>query len=189
MVLRNEQDRYGAVAQGLHWAIVVLIVIQITLGVIGADLPVGMERLITLSRHKSLGMTIMALMVVRLMWRLMNPVPVLPSGMSKTEQRLARSTHWLLYGLLLVMPVVGWVGSSASNLTVSWFGVFTFPDLVETDKALAAAAKALHRGMAWTLMALVSLHALAALRHHFLLKDTVLLRMLPRRRKGPGEST
>ncbi len=189
MVLRNTNDRYGAVAQSLHWAIVALVAAQIVLGVTGAGLPVGMERLITLSRHKSLGMTILALMVLRLVWRLLNPVPALPAQLPRLEQRLARSAHWLLYGLLLAMPVVGWISSSASNLTVSWFGLFTFPDLVETDKALAAGAKALHRGMAWLLMTVVSLHALAALRHHFLLKDTVLLRMLPWGRKSPGEKS
>ena len=188
-MLRNTHERYGTVAQTLHWAIVVLVAVQIALGVTGADLPVGMERLITLSRHKSLGMTILALMVLRLVWRVINPVPKLPPLLPRLEQRLARSSHWLLYGLLLSMPVVGWISSSASNLTVSWFGVFTFPDLVETDKALAAGAKTLHRSMAWLLMTMVSLHALAALRHHFLLKDGVLLSMLPLRRTSPGEKS
>lgn len=179
MAMRNTIDRYGSVAQSLHWVIVALVAVQIVLGIIGADLPVGMERLVTLSRHKSLGMTIFALMLLRLGWRLVNPVPALPAQIPRLEQRLARATHWTFYALLLAMPVVGWISSSASNLTVSWFGLFTFPDLVETDKELATSAKALHRAMAWTLMALVSLHAAAALRHHFLLKDSVLARMLP----------
>lgn len=179
MAMRNTIDRYGSVAQSLHWVIVALVAVQIVLGIIGADLPVGMERLVTLSRHKSLGMTIFALMLLRLGWRLVNPVPALPVQIPRLEQRLARATHWTFYALLLAMPVVGWISSSASNLTVSWFGLFTFPDLVDTDKELATSAKALHRAMAWTLMALVSLHAAAALRHHFLLKDSVLARMLP----------
>lgn len=188
-MLRNTQEYYGAVAQTLHWAIVALVAVQVVLGITGAGLPVGMERLITLSRHKSLGMTIFALMAARLAWRLVNPVPALPAQLPRVEQRLARCAHWLLYGLLLAMPVAGWISSSASNLTVSWFGLFTFPDLVETDKALAVSAKAWHRGMAWLLIAMVSLHALAALRHHFVLKDSVLLRMLPLGHKTPGEKT
>jgi len=189
MMLRNTHEYYGAIAQALHWAIVALVAVQVVLGFTGADLPVGMERLITLSRHKSLGMTIFALMAVRLAWRLINPVPALPIQLPRTEQRLAHGTHWLLYGLLLVMPVAGWISSSASNLTVSWFGVFTFPDLVDTDKALAITAKAWHRGMAWVLLATISLHALAALRHHFVLKDSVLLRMLPRGCNTAGEKS
>ncbi|MBI1733436.1 MAG: cytochrome b [Gammaproteobacteria bacterium] len=177
--MRNTDEQYGWVTQGLHWAIFVLVAVQVVLGTIGADLPVGMERLITLARHKSLGMTIFALMLARLAWRLVNPAPALPAEMGQVERRAARAVHWLLYALLLTMPVVGWVGSSASNLTVSWFGLFTFPDLVNTDPGLAQLAKAVHRGLAWGLMALVTLHALAALRHHFLLGDNVLARMVP----------
>ncbi len=187
MMLRNTHEHYGAVAQSLHWAIVALVAVQVVLGVTGADLPVGMERLITLSRHKSLGMTILALVAVRLAWRLVNPVPRLPPQLPRLEQRLAHFTHWLFYGLLLVLPLAGWINSSASNLTVSWFGMFNFPDLVETDKALAVSAKAWHRSMAWLLITMIALHALAALRHHFVLKDSVLLRMLPWGHKPPGE--
>jgi len=188
-MLRNTHEYYGVVAQSLHWAIVGLVAVQVVLGVTGADLPLGMERLITLSWHKSLGMTILALMAMRLAWRLANPVPRLPPQIPRLEQQLAHSTHWLLYGLLLAMPLAGWINSSASNLTVSWFGVFTFPDLVETDKALATGAKALHKAMAWLLISVVALHGLAALRHHFILKDSVLLRMLPWGRRAPGDKS
>ena len=189
MMLRNTQEYYGAVALTLHWTIVALVAVQVVLGMSGADLPVGMERLITLSRHKSLGMSLLALMTVRLAWRLVNPVPALPAQLPRVEQRLARCAHGLLYALLLAMPVAGWISSSASNLTVSWFGWFSFPDLVDTDRLLALSAKAWHRGMAWVLIATVSLHALAALRHHFVLKDSVLQRMVPWGRKTPGDNS
>jgi cytochrome b561 len=179
MGMRNTDSSYGYAAQALHWTIVLLVAVQFVLGVTGADLPIGMERLITLSRHKSLGMTILALMLVRLAWRLANPAPALPSAMPPLERRLARAAHWLFYGLLLALPVIGWISSSASNLTVSWFGLFTIPDLVDTDPGLAMLAKALHRVMAWTLLALIAVHAGAALRHHFVVRDNVLLRMLP----------
>jgi cytochrome b561 len=167
------------VTQALHWIIVILVAVQVFLGITGADLPIGMERLITLSRHKSLGMTIFALMLARLAWRLANPAPALPETIPLIERRLARAVHWTFYGLLLVMPVVGWISSSASNLTVSWFGLFTFPDLVGTDPELAKLAKAIHRSLARILLVLITLHAWAALRHHFVLKDNVLVRMLP----------
>ncbi len=181
MTLRNTSTRYGAVSQLLHWVIVALVAIQVVLGFTGAELPVGIERLITLARHKSLGMTILALMLARLAWRLANPVPDLPAQMPALERRLARIAHWLFYGLLLTLPVVGWIASSASNLTVSWFGLFTFPDLVDTDPVLAKQAKAVHAVLARGLLALIALHAGAALRHHFLLRDDVLRRMLPHR--------
>lgn len=186
MTLRNTSARYGAVSRWLHWVIVVLVAFQVVLGFTGADLPVGIERLITLARHKSLGMTILALMLARLAWRLANPVPNMPVLMPALERRLAMAAHWLFYGLLIALPVVGWIASSASNLTVSWFGWFTFPDLVDTNAGLAKQAKAVHAALAWGLLALIALHAGAALRHHFLLRDDVLLRMLPRRSRRPS---
>jgi len=184
MQLRNTPDRYGAIAQAFHWIIVILIIVQFTLGIIGSDLPLGMQRLVVLSRHKSIGMTILMLVILRLAWRLLNTVPRLPAAMPRLEQRLAHGTHRLFYVLLIAMPIVGWISSSASNLSVSWFGLFVFPDLVGTDKVLAELAKEVHKTLAWILLATVVLHVAAALRHHFVKKDGILLRMLPGRGRG-----
>jgi len=178
-MLRNSPERYGIISQTLHWIIVVLVSIQFVVGSIAADLPLGMQRLILLSRHKSIGMTIFTLMILRLLWRLANPVPQLPVKMPGPEQHLARLTHWLFYILLLCIPVAGWTNSSASNLTVSWFGIFNWPDLVNPDKHIATIAKETHKILVWTLLVIISLHAVAALRHHFILKDNILARMLP----------
>lgn len=179
MALRNTQATYGTVALALHWSVAALLLVQFPLGVLGADLPLGIDRLITLSRHKSLGMTLLALVLLRLAWRLANPAPAPPAGLPAREHHLARVAHLSFYVLLLLMPLLGWIGSSASNLTVSWFGWFTFPDLVGTDAGLAQLAKACHAWLAWLLLALITLHVVAALRHHFLLRDNVLQRMLP----------
>lgn len=177
--LRNTPSRYGVVAQSLHWLIVLLVAIQFVLGVTAHDLPISLERLVLLTRHKAFGMTILMLILLRLAWRLYSPPPALPAGMARLQQRLAELSHILLYILLLTMPVIGWLSSSASNLTVSWFGLFHFPNLVGPDPALAKSMKALHIGMAWVLLALISVHAAAALWHQFIRKDGVLLRMLP----------
>ena len=139
---RNTKERYGAVAQLLHWTIVVLVICQFVLGFSASGMPISIERLVILVRHKSIGMTILAL-------------------------------------ALISMPIVGWITSSASHLTVTWFGLFPFPNLVGPDAGLAKLAKATHAAMAWTLLGVASLHAAAALWHHFKLKDSVLLRMLP----------
>jgi len=178
-MLRNSPEHYGIVSQALHWIIVVLFSIQFVVGSIAADLPLGMQRLIFLSRHKSIGMTIFILMILRLLWRLSNRLPELPATMAQNEQRLARLTHWLFYILLLCIPVAGWINSSASNLTVSWFGLFNWPDLVNPDKQIATIAKGIHKTLVWTLLSIICLHTIAALRHHFILKDNVLNRMLP----------
>jgi|SRR5579859_3722749 len=176
---RNTPERYGAVAQFLHWTVVALVITQFVLGFSVAGMPISLQRLVILVRHKSIGMTILALVILRLLWRLSSPAPALPAAMPSLQKLGAHLSHVLLYGLLIAMPIVGWITSSASHLTVTWFGLFAFPNLVGPDPELAKLAKATHAAMAWTLLATASLHALAALWHHFVQKDSVLLRMLP----------
>lgn len=176
---RNTPERYGAVAQLLHWGIVALVITQFVLGFSAQGLPIGIERFMLLVRHKSIGMTVFGLALLRLAWRAYTPPPALPAGMPASQRLAAHLSHVLLYGLILVIPIVGWITSSASHLTVTWFGLFAFPNLVGPDLSLAKLAKSVHAALAWTLLIVASLHALAALWHHFRLKDTVLLRMLP----------
>jgi cytochrome b561 len=179
MPLRNTQDHYGAVAQTLHWLIVLLIIVQLVLGFTAHGLPISMQRLVLLARHKSVGMSILALALLRLGWRWYSPSPPLPAEIAGWQKSLARGTHALLYALLLALPVVGWISSSASHLTVTWFGLFEFPNLVGPDVALAKLSKSVHMTLAWLLLVIASVHALAAFWHHLVLKDHVLLRMLP----------
>lgn len=176
---RNTALRYGAVAQLLHWTVVVLVILQFVLGFTASGMPISMQRLMLLANHKSIGMTILALVILRLTWRAFTPAPALPQHMPPLQKNLAHCSHVLLYGLLICMPIVGWITSSASHLTVTWFGFFPFPNLVGPDAHLAKLAKATHAAMAWLLLVTASLHAAAALWHHFVQKDDVLLRMLP----------
>ncbi|HKT33147.1 MAG TPA: cytochrome b [Gammaproteobacteria bacterium] len=185
--LRNTRERYGLIAQLFHWVIVVLVAAQFVLGFMAHGLPISMERLVLLARHKSIGITIFVLVVLRLAWRLYSrPPPLLPSP-HPLFNTAARMSHGLMYALLLSMPPVGWLLSSASNLTVAWFGLFSLPNLVGPDKRLAQALLLTHESMAWLLLVTIVVHVLAALWHHFLLKDTVLLRMLPSTRRTVGK--
>lgn len=168
-------------AQALHWTVVALVALQFVLGIWAHDMPLSLLRLKLLVWHKSVGMTVFTLMLARLAWRLYSPAPALPATLKGAQRVLAHASHTLLYALLLVMPVVGWITSSASNLTVTWFGLFAFPNLVAPDKDLAEMAKQTHMTMAWLLFALIILHVSAALWHEFRLKDGVLGRMLPRK--------
>lgn len=106
-------------------------------------------------------------------------VPLLPNTLKKMEKLLAHLGHWLLYALIIAMPLSGWVMSSASGFPVSVFGWFVLPDLVAPDMSLKALMLDVHEYMAYAIIALVSVHVLAALLHHFYYKDNVLLRMLP----------
>jgi cytochrome b561 len=171
--------RYSAVAQAFHWIIAALIVIQFTLAWSADDLPLGARKLALLARHKSFGMTILMLAALRLLWRLFNRPPELPPGMTAIERKLARATHVLFYVFLFVMPLTGWMMSSAKNYSVSWFDQFTWPNLIAPNERAFDLLRRTHDTLSWLLFALALLHVLAALKHHFWNKDDVLKRMLP----------
>jgi len=178
MQLRNTTARWGAVAQSLHWLIVALIITQVVLALSAAQLH-GMAKLAMLARHKSVGITILMLAAVRLVWRLVNPTPPLPVRLKPYERFLANFTHAALYVLIFAMPITGWIMTSARGFPASWFNLFQLPDLVAKNRPLYEAMQETHEALAWTLGAVATLHVLAALKHQFVLKDTVLRRMLP----------
>jgi len=179
MLMGNTSSRWGPVSQLLHWVVVALVITQLILGPLAAALPLGMHKLAMLARHKSIGITILMLAVLRLLWRALSPTPQLPATLAPHERRLARCTHAALYALLFILPLSGWIMSSARNFAVSWFGLFQLPDLVSPDRYLYEFMVRAHLILAWVLGIVAALHALAALRHHFILKDDVLRRMLP----------
>ena len=178
MPARNTLVRYGSVAQTLHWLVVVLLIVQVTLAKIADSLPLGPDKIGTLARHKSVGITIFTLAVLRFAWRLYDPPPPL-TPMPRWQARAARFSHAAFYALLFAMPLTGWIMSSASNYPVSWFGLVQLPDLVAPDHALKELLKAVHETLAIILIALASLHLLAALKHQFLDRNGLLFRMLP----------
>lgn len=180
MPARNSSVRYGSVAQFLHWTIVALLVVQVTLGKVADSLPVGIERLAVMARHKSFGITILALALVRLVWRRIDRPPALPA-MPRWQEIAARLNHWALYALLFALPLSGWLMSSAANRPVSWFGLAQLPDLIAPDPDLREWFHDLHHFLIWALYALVGLHVAAALKHQFVDRDGLLRRMLPGR--------
>ena len=179
MSLRNTPTSYGSVAKLLHWSIVVLIITQLVLGISADDLPNGLRKLQLLAWHKSFGMLILILAVVRLAWRFGNPVPAPPADMPRWQQLAAAGTHRLLYLLILLQPITGWVMSSYKNYPVSFFGLFQWPDLVAPDAGMHEVFEEIHEWLARLLVTVAIVHASAALYHHFGRKDQVLRRMLP----------
>ena len=178
MPVRNTTNRWGSVAQLLHWAIVILIIVQFVLGY-RSHWATGLKKLSTVVPHKSWGITILALAVLRLVWRLVNPTPLLPTNLKPWERTAAHVTHYGLYILLFVMPLTGWIASSARSFPVSWFGMVQLPDFVAPNRPLYDTLMTFHYWLSWTLVVLAVLHVGAALKHHFVLKDHVLRRMLP----------
>lgn len=176
---RNSIKTYGIIAQAFHWLVAVLVFAQLGLGVFAASLPIGLARLQWLSRHKSLGLAILAIVLLRIAWRVIDRPPPLPDSMPGWQRRAAVVTHRLLYLLLVLAPLAGWLYASAAGLSVNWFGLIQVPDLVAKDPGLAEVLKQLHRALVALLALLVAGHIGAALRHAFWLRDGVAHRMLP----------
>lgn len=166
-------ERYDAAAIFFHWASVALVLAAILFGWAVRLTPT------LLTIHRSLGISALAMTVLRLVWRATHPAPPLPGSLRRWQQWLAAGTHWLLYGLLFAMPVTGYVATTAGNHPASFFYLFALPHLIAPDPVLAGLAYRTHVTLQWALYALVGLHAAAALGHHFVIKDNVLRRILP----------
>lgn len=179
MALRNDDRRYGGVAQGLHWLIAALVIAMFGLGWTMDDLPLGPDKIRVFNIHKSIGVTILALMVLRLLWRWHSPPPPLPAAMPGWERRAAQASHFLFYLLLLVQPVIGILHTNAANFPLVVYGSLVLPAVIGPDEAFKQALEAAHGLVANAIALLVLVHAGAALRHHFLVKDDVLRRMIP----------
>ena len=172
-------------AIALHWVTAALIVANLALGLSMVPLPFSPQKLKWYQWHKWIGVTVFLVTSLRLLWRLRHPPPT-PAAMPLWQQKAATVAHALLYAFLLAIPISGWLYSSATGVQVVYLGLVPLPDLVPKDKALAAALKAVHVTLNFTMFAVVCLHAAAALKHHFVDHDAVLQRMLPLPRpKGP----
>jgi cytochrome b561 len=174
--------RYSGVAIGLHWLLALMIIVSFGVGWYMSELPMSPTRLKLFNWHKWAGVTILALSVLRLLWRLTHRPPADLPG-PRWQLRAAHLTHYALYALFFLVPLAGWAYSSAAGFPVVWFGVLPLPDFVSPDKALAEVMKERHELLAWALAALVLLHIGAALKHHFIDRDGLLDRMRFGRRK------
>jgi len=179
MEYQGMAEKYSFPARLLHWSIAALLLVQIPLAWYMVDLPVGPDKLSNYALHKSFGMLLFTLAVLRLLRALLGKRPQLPPGTPAYEKILARLTQGLLYLLVMVMPVTGWVMSSAANIPVIVFGMIRLPSLVGPDKALMESMEEVHEMQAFVLLTLVALHIAAGLKHHFRDRDNVLYSMLP----------
>lgn len=168
--------RYTGIARLLHWIIALLILLNLFLGFFRGALPKDM---MAMPIHKSVGLTVLALTIIRIVWRLTHRPPPLPEAMPRWERLSASAVHLAFYALMLVLPLTGWIISSASDRPLNWFFLFDVPKLgVEKGDAIYGTAHGAHELLPWLWGVLILLHVGAALRHHFVLKDNVLRRML-----------
>lgn len=170
-------ERYGRVAIGFHWTIAALVILNLALGILHEQVGRPLSReMITV--HKSVGVTVLVLTLLRLAWRLGHRAPRLPEDVPGWDRGLAHASQWLMYIGMVALPVTGWwMAAGPTPHPFQWFGLFTMPAFPLTEGA--DGAHSAHVVMGWTMLALVLLHVAGALRHQVLLHDRVLDRMWP----------
>lgn len=179
MPFRNTPDRFGFLARLFHWLIFLLLIGSFTLAWTMTGMPLGLEKLKFYSWHKWVGATVFLVVILRLGWRLANPVPEVPAGTPRWQRIAAGLSHFLLYAILIVMPITGWIMSSMKKLPLVYLGLIHIPSPFGANEEWAEILEEVHETLGLVLLVLVGIHVLAALYHHFVLRDNVLRRMLP----------
>ncbi len=180
--IANREDRYGVVAILFHWFMALLVIGLAGLGLYMVALPDAgftTKKVTLVLCHKEFGLLVLALLATRLAWRVAQTLPRLVEDLPDWQNIAAQFVHLSFYALLFALPVTGWLMSSAAGIPVSLFGLFLLPDFVHRDADLFQRYVAIHKWLAYLLLLLIFVHAGAALRHHFILKDDTLRRMLP----------
>ncbi|MGQ0577881.1 MAG: cytochrome b [Betaproteobacteria bacterium] len=178
----NGVQRYSTPAIALHWIIAILVLAMIGLGWYMTDIPRGTpERTFFYNLHKSIGVTVAVLVLIRLWWRLRNPPPPLPSSVPAWQVQASKLSHALLYLCLVLMPLSGFSASQFTKFGVTYFGLFKIPPMGREDKLIYDFLQGIHGVTATLLITLVLIHVAAALKHLLVDRDGVFLRMLPRK--------
>lgn len=180
---RNSDTNWGSVAKAFHWIVALLILGNLVLGYWADDLPSSPQKSEAFYWHKTIGLTVLWLMALRLLWRLSSRIPMLPTGMPGWQRVAAHISHFLLYLAAFAMPLSGWISHAAADRTLVLYGLFEVPDIVGASgaraEAIGDAASVVHYYLFLTLCVLIAIHVLGALKHHFVDGDGVMKRMAP----------
>lgn len=177
-MIRNTEQQYGSIAKFFHWLVFLLVLTLILVGFFWEN--TGTIKGTVINTHKLVGLVTLLIVIMRVLWMLSNPKPTIPNA-KRWEKIVEHSAHGLIYLALFGMPLSGWLLATAAGKPPHLKGqTFPMPGIT-ANKALAGVAANIHLVLAWVLISLVSLHILAALKHHIIDKDNVLKRMLPER--------
>ena len=177
----GEAQGYSLAARVLHWLTAALVLTMMPIGIAMANFDFGAAVEDTLYHlHRSIGALLLPIVLVRLIYRLRHPAPPLPADMPAIQQFAAHATHWALYALLIVQPIVGWIATSAYRAPMLLFWLFELPPIWPEDQPFSEAMFAVHRSLGIVIALLICAHIGAALYHHFIRKDGVLMRMVER---------
>jgi cytochrome b561 len=177
MTHTRQSESWDLGARSLHWLMAVLLLLQSIVGWIGHEMDRSPLKVDVMTAHKSLGITLLLLVAIRLLWRWTHPAPAPPPGTKPWEARAARLSHAALYLLMIALPLSGWLSASTSLVPWKLWWFIPWPAIAPVDPHLHEIATELHEALVWSLAALLAIHIAAALRHHFVKRDTVLLRM------------
>jgi cytochrome b561 len=169
---------YAGIARLFHWSTAALVLLMLPVGIVMANFAAGPAQATLYHLHRSIGVVLLPLVLMRLLYRIGNPPPPLPVTVPTGQRRAAAITHWTLYALLLLQAMVGWIATSAYRAPILVFWMFELPPIWHVDRPLSESLFAVHRVLGFALLALVVVHVGAALFHHFVLKDSVLRRMV-----------
>ncbi|PIV33341.1 MAG: cytochrome B [Lysobacterales bacterium CG02_land_8_20_14_3_00_62_12] len=184
MPLKSSPEHWGTLTKFFHWTIAVLVIATMVLGSWMTELAPSADKMRWYALHKSIGLSILLLMLLRLLWRRFDQRPRPAPGLGPIASRVSRTVHASFYLLLIAMPISGWLYNSAANFPLRWFGWVHVPALVGADPMLKKIALSVHETLFWVILGLLVLHVAGALKHHFMDRDNSLRRMLP---FGKGE--
>lgn len=174
---RSERG-YTFPARTLHWLTAIIVIGMILAGIYMANADPGPMKDLVYNLHRSFGILLLPIMLLRLTYRVLSPPPELPPDIPPLQQFAAHATHWALYTLLIIQPIVGWIATSAYRAPISVFWLLELPPIWAEDRPFSETMFFVHRMLGLTIAALVLAHIGAALYHHFVRKDAVLMRMV-----------
>jgi cytochrome b561 len=174
----NLAPAYTLTARVLHWIVAVLVLSTIPFGLIMVRLDSGPTQDLLFNLHRSIGAVLLPIVLVRLVWRLQHPPAPLPAEIPAIQRAAAHTTHWALYVLLIAQPLIGWIATSAYRAPIGVFWLFELPPIWPEDRPFSEQLFAVHRYVGFAIAALVCAHIGAALFHHFILRDRVLMRIV-----------
>lgn len=178
MTLKSTDTRWGGMAKTLHWLMALAILGNGVLGLVMVDMSRGMTKLNVFAIHKSIGLTVLALLILRVCWRMVDRKPP-DEPMPRWQRFAAHATHGVLYFFMLAIPLSGWLYNSAHGYPLQWFKLFNLPALMEKNENISEIAGEAHEILFWVLIVVLVAHVGGALVHHWFERDNTLLRMLP----------
>jgi len=178
-MMRNTTSTWGSVARWFHWVLGAAVIGMLAYGWWMNHIPARADRVFHRSIHADIGYVVLVLMVIRLIWRSINPTPSLPADTPPWRRIAARISHGALYAVTIAVAMLGWAHSGAHKPDYAdWFGLFRVPQITSPDKAVADAYEDRHIFMAYVLLALIAIHIAAAIWHRFVDRDRVTSRMI-----------